>query len=641
MTTRYFGAGALKDYEDYHDATCEACQTAEIRGNRYDCHSCSITLCQNCYLTKDYGSAPQHNDFHTCKVTPCPLDRLASPQQNVSCNGCLSENFLAICYHCEVCDEFNLCESCHLEARYAPIENTIVKHESGHKMKEILPIEREDRSEFVVTACAIEFQQLMGSQMVAQPDTYYLNDQEGLHVLGQKSAFALFGPPKILFVEPNCRTYDDWIDFTKKNQFPEGQLICPERGVYTLDKNGRIELEQRKSADCKLTRQIVRSGDIVATVGAVGATTLGLVGLFTPLAPVAATTLAYSGAALTTWAVGRTGQQMYDRNSHEQTLNPLTDRDAFFCWFTLLSAAAPIGTQLAVNHLSLLAQEGAQISRTTQLLTNIAIFGGIGIGGFGLLSSTANLVSNLKKGRKPTPLEIFQLSAGLLFFSHSVANVKQASQIINDIHNKQTIDMVVPEKKDRLDIDDFTLLKEGNKEQNEHHQTLVKDGNLKGMTPPKVERYAEGIADRTRMSLYGGSNSDQASVTTILSMEPAELSRRIKRAIKPEQLNGRHNVELEGTYHAINQHFDPKTKAFRTEYVKIENPVFGLKNGEPIHLNAEASGRPQLLTRQQFYEHFPALNEMTPIRHIRFGPKFPKRRRKGNEEESDDFHQEL
>ena len=127
--------------------------------------------------------------------------------------------------------------------------------------------------------------------MVKFPLSTYLMNMFQLPIIRVYRAY----PNHSYFVELGGRTYDSWNDFLDTNKLPECEMCYPTGGWYRVNKNGYCDLEFRNSAECDASRQILKLTDTLTTVAGIGATVVGIVGLFTPLAPVAATALTATG----------------------------------------------------------------------------------------------------------------------------------------------------------------------------------------------------------------------------------------------------------------------------------------------------------------------------------------------------------
>lgn len=75
---------------------------------------------------------------------------------------------------------------------------------------------------------------------------------------------------------------------------------------------------------------------VAATIGSV-------IGLFTPLAPVAATTLLYTAIGTGVYSMARSGYHIVDRVIHNENVNPLRSRENFVDWLAVAASLASFG----------------------------------------------------------------------------------------------------------------------------------------------------------------------------------------------------------------------------------------------------------------------------------------------------------
>uniref|UniRef100_A0A914YKQ5 DUF4781 domain-containing protein n=1 Tax=Panagrolaimus superbus TaxID=310955 RepID=A0A914YKQ5_9BILA len=71
---------------------------------------------------------------------------------------------------------------------------------------------------------------------------------------------------------------------------------------------------------------------------------LGVIGLFTPLAPVAAHALAASVVTTGIYGTARAGYKLRDRAKHGQSVNPFANRESFRNWVAIVGSTIAIQT---------------------------------------------------------------------------------------------------------------------------------------------------------------------------------------------------------------------------------------------------------------------------------------------------------
>ncbi len=114
------------------------------------------------------------------------------------------------------------------------------------------------------------------------------------------------------FVDAQCRTYKSWEDWIKNNKLPDLDYCYPQDGYFTCTP-GKIEFDPEKAVLVKFgespAASLLSKGgtatDIVSSVVSLGCGVVGVVGLFTPLAPVVATTAFVAGASCGVYGAAR------------------------------------------------------------------------------------------------------------------------------------------------------------------------------------------------------------------------------------------------------------------------------------------------------------------------------------------------
>ncbi|CAJ0575120.1 unnamed protein product, partial [Mesorhabditis spiculigera] len=70
-----------------------------------------------------------------CKTILCSLDKLSTPaHKGINCDGCRIKDIFTRRYKCNVCHDYDLCESCYDNKIYAPVTNKVVSHRASHQM---------------------------------------------------------------------------------------------------------------------------------------------------------------------------------------------------------------------------------------------------------------------------------------------------------------------------------------------------------------------------------------------------------------------------------------------------------------------------------------------------------------------------
>ncbi|KAF1749007.1 hypothetical protein GCK72_025474 [Caenorhabditis remanei] len=235
---------------------------------------------------------------------------------------------------------------------------------------------------------------------------------------------------RTMYVESTGRAYDDWDDFLSKNKLPECNILYPYDGLYEMEPGGILNLRYDISRRSKLPSKIAKISDRSAMGIGIAATIGSVIGLFTPLAPVAATTLLYTAIGTGVYTMARSGYHIVDRATHNENVNPLRSRENFVDWLAVAASLASFGAIGGSAYLTVMATQGIEVSQAIEYTVNAAIFANFAVSGIALTASGYNIFEKVANGERPTPLELFQFSTSLLFFTNAAVNLQTAERLI-------------------------------------------------------------------------------------------------------------------------------------------------------------------------------------------------------------------
>uniref|UniRef100_A0A914Q9Y0 DUF4781 domain-containing protein n=1 Tax=Panagrolaimus davidi TaxID=227884 RepID=A0A914Q9Y0_9BILA len=237
-------------------------------------------------------------------------------------------------------------------------------------------------------------------------------------------------PNNTYFVEPEGRTYETWADFLDKNLLPKCEICYPSMGWYQPDENGYCLLEFNKSADCDTSRKLAKKGDKAATIVGAGGVVLGVIGLFTPLAPVAAHALAASVVTTGIYGTARAGYKLRDRSKHGQSVNPFASRDSFQNWVAIIGSTVAIQTHglpfLQINR-------GKKIKKSVLMnMSSSSLSDKTNDNAF-IMGYVMNIIDKYQHEKIIPEIEYLQFCAFVLFFTDTIISMEKAENIVKNV----------------------------------------------------------------------------------------------------------------------------------------------------------------------------------------------------------------
>ncbi len=157
----------------------------------------------------------------------------------------------------------------------------------------------------------------------------------------QLALFRIDGPKGSQFVDNTGARYASFDEWRTRNKLPEGVMTFPPGGHLTAGADGRVRLQTQDTPKTHDTLgKILGVADKVALVGGIVAGTC--------------LTFGVGGAVITGIAVGttaygaaRAGQNLYDRSTRHQSLDPLKSSEARADWLNLFASGLSAGGVVA------------------------------------------------------------------------------------------------------------------------------------------------------------------------------------------------------------------------------------------------------------------------------------------------------
>ncbi|XP_001353228.3 uncharacterized protein pst [Drosophila pseudoobscura] len=240
----------------------------------------------------------------------------------------------------------------------------------------------------------------------------------------------------MVFVDENGRVYQNWTSYVATNELPAGVMVAPERGIYKMV-NGQVRLDKYTTPAGTTNRKVLGYLDTGSAIGGFAAACVPVAALLT--LPVSAPLMAAAGAvglATAGYATARSSVKLVDRSQHEQSIS-VTDREARGHWLGVIAGAVGLGAAGATSVMSAATAAGQEVGAITQMTVNGMNISSIVISGTGVANGVLDLILKSQDGDDVTAMDVLQLSASLVLFTHSVYNFRLASTIINDTANSK------------------------------------------------------------------------------------------------------------------------------------------------------------------------------------------------------------
>ncbi|XP_033301916.1 uncharacterized protein LOC117206558 [Bombus bifarius] len=241
---------------------------------------------------------------------------------------------------------------------------------------------------------------------------------------------------QIWYIDMNGRIYKSWTDYKDNNTLPPCTMVLPKDGFYQPDttyeiteKYSTVWLEIVESPACKPINTFLNVADTASSVISAAGVVLGVASLFTPIGPVVLGATACSGVT-GAWTVSRSVKRLVNRRSHEETINPLKDKDAFSSWLGITGSTigiAALGGSFAITKL---VQNGSNIGTATRLAYNTLVLSNLGINGFGVGYQAYCIYNRYQEDGTVHFSDVVSLTAHILFFGNAILNTQFAAELI-------------------------------------------------------------------------------------------------------------------------------------------------------------------------------------------------------------------
>lgn len=135
------------------------------------------------------------------------------------------------------------------------------------------------------------------------------------------------------------------------------------------------------------------------------------------------------------WTMARSAQRLIDRNTHEESINPLNP-EAFPQWLTITGSAFGLGAMGGAVAMSTAISRGMAVNTAARLAFNTVQGGNIFFNGIGIIYQGYCIVDRYMTDQTFSYLDIISLATHFMFFAGTVVNVQFAGDMIKSNQGK-------------------------------------------------------------------------------------------------------------------------------------------------------------------------------------------------------------
>jgi len=137
------------------------------------------------------------------------------------------------------------------------------------------------------------------------------------------------------------------------------------------------------------------------------------------------------------YGAGRNIQMLVDRGRHKQSIG-LVNAESRNCWLGIAGCLMSFASGGTIAAVAKTAQTGASITLAGQVALKSVTVGCCVVNALGVTSGLADIIVKAVNKEEITPLDIFQFTSVVLFFTNSVISAHQAYTLINSIGKNST-----------------------------------------------------------------------------------------------------------------------------------------------------------------------------------------------------------
>lgn len=233
----------------------------------------------------------------------------------------------------------------------------------------------------------------------------------------------------MIFIDEHGRVYNNWNHYVQKNALPKGIMIAPSQGVYSFGgaDGDVVQLEIQWTPSSGAKQKMLRAGDRLATVGGLVATVPVAATLAMPVTGTVLVAATVVGVSTATYTAVRSASRLIDRRWHSQS-NSLRNREARSSWLGVAGGVIGLGATGATKVLSALSSKA---SAATHLAVKGINVSSIVLSGTGVVNGVYDIYLKISDDEVLSSYDVLQVASSLLIFTHSVNNLRIASEVTN------------------------------------------------------------------------------------------------------------------------------------------------------------------------------------------------------------------
>ncbi|XP_023298631.2 uncharacterized protein LOC111681138 [Lucilia cuprina] len=238
----------------------------------------------------------------------------------------------------------------------------------------------------------------------------------------------------MIYVDETGRVYQNWKSFVNENVLPAGTMIAPRHGIYNFDKNNDVILDIYCTPSGTAGAKFMNAAQTGSAVAGIGAACVPLAALAMPIAAPVVAVAGLIGLGVGAFTSVTSALHLSDRAKHEQSIS-LKDSQARGSYLGMVGGAIGVAAAGATAAMTSMAAAGKATAGIEVFVNGINITS-IVLSGSGVANGVLDLIFKYNDDEKISSLDVLQLSASLVLFTHSLYNFQLASQIANDARVK-------------------------------------------------------------------------------------------------------------------------------------------------------------------------------------------------------------